>query len=398
MTERRVGIVYSSREWRRPLQQHVRNHVAGLRLLLLRDERSLLDEPLDAVIVDDETSFLSPDVVESLRSRGVRLIGVHDGTANGRQRLAALGIDVTVASDAAPAEFVEAIEKLDGRMASDFARLAAQFEDDEDTVELGSIVTIGGPPGAGKTEVAVALADQLSRTAPTLLVDADEMHPSIARRLHLGLHPHLLVAIDEARSAMATTGGAPVVSGSLARPAAGADQPPPPFDVICGLANPSDWQVIRSDDLRALLRRVVLSWRHVVCDTSAHLEDLVRLDRWPLSRGAVAGADRIVGMCTATPDGVLRFLDWLVEASSLVLAPVDVVVNRAPRSEHLCAEIEDQIRDNSADRVASVTFVPDDPKVARASWDGHLLGRSRFAKALAPTVHALLAPPMAIAF
>lgn len=397
MTERRVGIVYSSREWRRPLQQHVRNHVAGLRLLLLRDERSLLDEPLDAVIVDDETSFLSPDVVESLRSRGVRLIGVHDGTAGSRQRLAALGIDVTVASDAAPAEFVEAIEKLDGRMASDFARLAAQFEDDDDA-ELGSVVAVGGPPGAGKTEVAVALADQLARIAPTLLVDADEMHPSVARRLHLGLHPHLLVAIDEARSAMAAAGGAPVVAGSLAKSAAGADRPAPPFDVICGLANPSDWQVVRSDDLRALLRRVVLSWRHVVCDTSGHLEDLVRVDRWPLSRGAIAGADRVVGVCTGTPDGVLRFLDWLVDASSLVLAGVDVVVNRAPRGEYVRAEIEAQIRDNSADRVASVTFVPDDPKVARAAWDGHLLGRAKFSKALVPTVHAVLAPPMAVAF
>ena len=78
MTDRRVGIVYGSRDWRKALQLHVRNHVRGTRILVVRDERMAIEEPLDVLIVDDETSFLTGDLVELLRAKGVRLIGVHD--------------------------------------------------------------------------------------------------------------------------------------------------------------------------------------------------------------------------------------------------------------------------------------------------------------------------------
>ena len=78
MTDRRVGVVYSSRDWRKALQLHVRNHVRGTRILVVRDERMAVEEPLDVLIVDDETSFLTGDLVELLRAKGVRLVGVHD--------------------------------------------------------------------------------------------------------------------------------------------------------------------------------------------------------------------------------------------------------------------------------------------------------------------------------
>lgn len=398
MTERRVGVVYSSRDWRKALQLHVRNHVRGTRILVVRDERMALEEPLDVLIVDDETSFLTGDLVEVLRGKGVHLVGVHDPSeGGGLARLNRVGIDVTLDSSRTPEEMVAAVERLGDRVDEDFARLTAQFDPPGGaTSESGLTIAFGGPPTAGKTEVAVGIAGILASGGRTLLVDAAETYPSIARRLHLALHPHLLGAFDEVRSAplTAAAGGMPIAN-SLARPAGGTDGRRPPFDVVCGLANPTDWQVVRGEDLAALLRRASGPWRYVVCDTGPHLEDLVRLDRWPLSRAATAHADRVIGVCLPTPDGMLRFLDWLVEAAALTPVGVDVVVNRTPRALSHRLEFEDLLRENAGGRIASVTFVPEDDRVERAAWDGRDLQHSKFVKALSPLATALQTSPNA---
>lgn len=398
MTDRQVGVVFSSRDWRKALQLHVRNHVRGTRILVVRDERMAVEEPLDVLIVDDETSFLTGDLVELLRAKGVRLVGVHDRNdgGTGLARLHQVGIDVTLDADSTPEAMVVALESLGDRLEDDFARLTAQFDGTGAASESGMTIAVGGPPTVGKTEVAIALSGLLASAGRALLLDVADIYPSIARRLHLAPHPHLLSAFDEVRTAplAATTGGMPLVT-SLARPAPGSDRPGLTFDVVCGLANPIDWQVVRSEDLSALLRRTAGPWQYVVCDTCASLEDLVRLDRWPLSRTATAQADRIIGVCEPTPDGMLRFLDWLVDLASLSPVAVDVVVNRAPRAPTRRAEFERLLRENAGWRVASVTFVPEDERVARASWDGHEVRRSKFLKALGPLAASLHAWPTA---
>ncbi len=400
MTDRRIGVVYSSREWRKALQLHVRNHVRGTRILVVRDERMAVEEPLDVLMVDDETSFLTGDIVDLLRARGVRLVGIHDRNDGGKglARLNQVGIDVTLDAGSTPESMLEAIDGLGDRLDEDFARLAAQFDGTGSAAESGMTIAVGGPPTVGKTEVAIAMAGLLASSGRTLLLDTADIYPSVARRLHLALHPHLLSAFEEVRTAplAATTGGMPLVA-SLARPAPGSGRQGLPFDVVCGLANPVDWQVVRSEDLSALLRRTAGPWRYVVCDTCASLEDLVRLDRWPLSRAATARADRVIGVCAPTPEGMLRFLDWLADLASLSPVAVDVVVNRAPRAPTQRAEFEQQLHENAGRRVSSVTFVPEDGRVARAAWDGRDVGRSRFLKALGPLAAFLSAwPPAAI--
>ena len=398
MSDRRVGVVYSSRDWRKPLQLHVRNHVRGTRVIVVRDERMAVEEPLDVLIVDDETSFLTGDLVDLLRAKGVRLLGVYEQSDGGAgiARLSEVGIDVTLAADSTPEQMLAAVERLGDRLDDEFALLAAQIDGAGDAVEVGVTVAIGGPPTVGKTEVAIGLAGLLAEHGPALLVDAAETYPSVARRLHRALHPHLLAAFDEVRTApLAMATGAAPISASLARPAPGGDGQPLPFDVVSGLANPTDWQVVRGEDMSALLRRAAGPWRFVVCDTGPHLEDLVRLDRWPLSRSATAHADRIVGVCGPTPDGMLRFLDWLVDAATLTPVAVDVVVNYAPRSPLARAEFEELLRENAAGRVASVSFVPADDRIERAAWDGRGLRRAKFLKALAPLALALQTSPTA---
>lgn len=391
MTERCIGVVYSPRAWRKPFQLHVRNHVSGVRVVLVRDERVALDEHLDVLIVEDDTSYLTGDLVDRLRRKGVRLVGIHDPTddvARGETFLRSLGIDTTIEATRPPDEILGVISSLDLSLDDGFAEIAARLDGLDEVAEDGLVVAVGGPASTGKTELSVAMATVLGRTGSTLLVDASDGYADIAQRLHLALHPHLLTAIEEARSAPIGVDGGPVLHTSLGQSTIGADRPPPSFDVVCGLANPDDWQVVRAEDLAALLRRVSTSWRWTICDTGPRIEDLGRVDRWVLSRTVLTNADRIVGVCEPTPRGLVRFLDWLSSVSRLTPISVDVVVNRAPRSPQARAEFEDQLRENCDRHVGTVTFVPEDRSLAKTSWDGHPPPR-RFTKAASKVVGAL---------
>ena len=66
MSDITIGIVASSREWRTVLQAHVRDHVAGIRVQILREPRLALELDLDVVIIDDTSSFLTKDKVVRL--------------------------------------------------------------------------------------------------------------------------------------------------------------------------------------------------------------------------------------------------------------------------------------------------------------------------------------------
>ncbi len=400
MSELTVGVVYTSREWRPAFQRYVRDHVVGVSLRLVRDSRMAVEEHLDVLLVDDETSFLTPSFVASLRERAVKVVGLHDPSdieGHGRTLLERLGVDRALPATLAPEDLLEQLKQLGPEVGLDsrFNEVVAGLEL-ENPAERSLVVAVGGPPGAGATEVAIALADAVSAQR-TVLVDVDEVAPGVARRLQLNLHPHLLTALDELRGAgVGPQGDEPAspLERALAQPAMVGGRRLD-FDVIVGLANRGDWQLLRGDDVRGLIDELARSWGCVVANLGPHLEDLTRyVDRFGASRAVVGGADRILGVCEASPRGVLRFLDWLVDLAEL--APdqtVDLAVNRTPRSPFRHAELEEQLREHAGPRLASVTFLPEDRHVTSAAWDGVVVPRSDFRRGIEKlAVHVVGAP------
>ena len=386
MNELIVGVLYSSRDWRREFQRYVRDHVVGVSLRLVRDSRMAVEERLDVLLVDDETSFLDARFLAALRERGTTVVGVYDPSeadGDGSPVLQRLGVDLLVDATLAPEDLLAELEKLRPRGGADdrFEEVVAGLDLD-DAREPSLTVAVGGPPGAGATEVAVALADVVSGHRRTILVDVDEVDPGVARRLHLALHPHVLSALDELRNAgvvVLDQVPADPLGRVLARPAAGG-RALLGFDVIVGLANRRDWHLLRGDDVLSLLAELAGRWQCVVVNLGPHLEDLSRyVDRFSASRAVVSRADRIVGVCEASPRGLLRFFDWLVDVAEL--APdrlVEVAVNRSPRSPFRHGEIESQLHEHVGQRLASISFLPEDGAVGRSAWDGILVPRSRF--------------------
>ncbi|MDP9389765.1 MAG: hypothetical protein M3Q48_18075 [Actinomycetota bacterium] len=399
MRELSVGVVFSARPWRAELQRYVRDHVVGVALRLVRDPRVGMDEDIDAMVVDDEASFLTPTYVAALRARAVRVVGVYDPAASddaGRVYLERLGVDLVLPLGCGPEELVAALRTVVPEAGVDqrFGELVAGLDLDVDPRSAGTVVAVGGPAGAGATEVAVALAAAVAERRSVVLVDVDEVNPGVARRLGLSLHPHLLDALDAVHHVPEPGAeGADPLLDALARPALAAAERLA-FDVVVGLANREDWALARGGDVAALLDALRARWAAVVVNLGPHLEDLSRwVDRFGASRGALGVADAVVGVCEASPRGLLRFLDWLAEASPLVPSrPVHALVNRVPRSPFKAAEVVERLRTDAGGRLASVNLAPEDPAVRTAEWAAELVGGRRFRRAVAALEERIFAP------
>ncbi len=381
-----VAAALSTRSWRMALQRHVRDHEADLVVELVRDRFQALAEAVDIVVVDDDTSWLSAPAVTSLTEAGKRVVGLYDPAESdgyGQRFLRELGVSLVVPADL-PVEALVAFlrqHRPDRCQAMD-DRAALELHDDTVPRHKRRILAVGGPAGAGSTAVAIGLS-QLLAGEPTILVETDENHPGLARRLGLAIHPHVVTAVDAVRRAGSSAAGTEdlAVEDCLARPVLG--QEAPAFDVVVGLASRDDWSLLRADDALALLEHLSRHWTHVVAKVGSCLEDLPATPRYEVSRQVIGRADRIVGVGDASPIGLLHFVDWLVDAVPLCgNAPIDVVLNRAPSNPADRGQLHRELREIAGDRLSEVIFTPPDRRVGRAGWDATTIANGPFFRRL----------------
>ena len=393
-----VGVALSSRPWRGVLQRHCREHVADVVVALLHDGEEAIARQVDLVLVDDDTSWLSAAFVSRARDAGVPMIGFFDpeeADGFGRRHLAHLGISCVMAANVEVEPLVDLIRQSrpDPEVAGAFAAMTSAMSTRHPVTDR-HVVAVGGPGGVGATEVAVGLAQLMaSRSHRPVLVDVDETHPSLARRLGLAIHPHVLTAVDVLRREQssfevdeAATFG---VQACLAKPTRGPGQRRAlPFDVLVGLASRDDWSLARPEDVADVVTELSSQRQSVVARIGPHLEDLSRhVERFEASRLVVGRSSRIVGVCDGSATGALRFLDWMVDVVGLAGdTRIDVVINRPPRWSGARAELVARLRDIVGDRVTTVVCTPDDRRVTRAAWDAAAIGKGPFLKGLRPLV------------
>lgn len=390
----KVGVALSPRDWRGELQRHCRDHEADLVIHLLHEGRDAFEVGVDVVLVDDETSWLSAPFVNQARDVGVSLVGLFDpaeADGHGQNHLQRLGVSCQARCDLKAEQLVDLVrdQRPNPATAQRFEAMTSNLAERRPAGER-QVIAVGGPAGAGATEVSVGLAQTLARSGTrAVLVDVDESHPSLARRLGLGLHPHLLTAVDLVRGEFSAADAVPSepevplsFDSCLAKSAIG--RAALPFDVIAGLATRDDWSLVKSDDVGELITELSAHWPVVVARLGPQLEDLSRyVDRFEASRAVAARANRLIAVCDGSPTGLLRFVDWLVDSLSLVGdAPVDVVVNRAPAASSGSQQMVDQLREIAGDRLSRILVVPRDRRIERAAWDASVALSGPFLRAV----------------
>ena len=231
----------------------------------------------------------------------------------------------------------------------------------------------GASGGVGTTEIAIGLSTLFARRGERpVLVDADDVGPSVSQRLGLGVHPNLRTAIDVVHNR----------SGDLTD--ALMKVPSEDVEVLGGLANRRDWFELRPADVSETVLELARIRDLVIINVSSRLEDLPAIGgpaRYGVARSMLALADVVVLVAGPTPIGVTRVLEWIAEAQPLIEAtPLVVAFNSYNGGAFKAAEMDAELRHVYQPR--SVVFIPHDKSLAHATWQGDPPGRGPFVKAL----------------
>jgi MinD-like ATPase involved in chromosome partitioning or flagellar assembly len=396
MDEPEVALVFSPEAWVETLHRHLADHGGARVRQVVMDPSLAFDEEYGTIVVSHRWPALTHAFVDAIHQRHRRILGVFDpDEPGGEEYLVALGVDRALASDASMALFVDALRGLAPereRLEPPVGALEATVDGSPESTPAGDagtshrrLIVLGGTPGAGTTEVAIALATALGQLGRrTVLVDADDVVPSIAQRLGLAIEPNLRSAIEAVEYGMGD------LDATVVQRARGPE-------VMCGLPNVDAWSQVRPSELLDVVAALARTGRHIVANVGSRLEDVGRggRSRYGISRAMVTEASMLIGVGPATPVGVTRLLGWITDVRALNPdAPVHLVANRAPRDAFRKAEIEQEI--SRTFQPVSLSFLPPDPRVERAAWAGEVVEHGPYTKGIAELASRILpsiAPP-----
>ena len=416
MADVNVAVAYTIRPWRSEIQRYARDFVTGVQIQVYRDMRQLERAQFDTLLLDATSAALDPGFMARLAEQKVPVAAVYDvaddphGTDLARIRASG----VSTVDSQSLGDLLVTISRRTPVVDRNRATPAGGTVDDgavaQQAQTVGTTIAIGGPGGAGVTEIAVGLAHAMSDRFRTILVDVDEMRPSVARRLGLGLAPHIVTATEEIGHLETTLPLATVrerVAAVLAQPAV-ANPNGLPFDVISGLPTSTDWPSMSVEGVENVIIALRRIYDVVLLRVGPSLEDMSRwVDRFAVSRLAAATSDRIVSVADGSPTGIAESLDWLADLHELRTTGIDLVVNRVPSGKFRRAELTEVLTAAvGEDAVSTVSSVRFDKALPDRSWAGALATRgpstkdiAALARRIAPQPHArpdaVPSPPVA---
>ncbi len=390
MSDVSIGIAASSRDWSLGLHRFVADHGgARVRVRVMHPEDAF-EEAYDVLVIDDITSFLSAHFVRRVQRLDRKVLGVYEEAA-GERRLQALRVDAVIDTGATPEEFIATIVDLAAQREVDeeFAELVAELDgrspDDPGPPGKGRVILVGGAGGGvGATEVSVGIATELAaRGLATVLVDADDVSPNVAQRLALPLHPNIRTAMDWQQHR----------SGSIADALVGHASG---FLALLGLPNVSDWSEIRSGDAVDVVNHLADSVDAIVVNVSPMVEESLAgprgEGRFGVVRLLLPVADDVVLVASHSPMGIARTINWLADTHRLLRAgTLHLAINRFHDGSFVRSQIEQEMHDVM--HPSSISFLPYDPKLPRAAWDGAPIPKGAFRKSLAKLVDQVVAAP-----
>ena len=314
MGEPEVALVFTPDAWVEELHRHLTDHGGARVRQIVVEPEIALEEQYDVLVASHRWPALTHAFVADVHARGRAVLGVCDREEpSARAHLIAVGADEVIESDLGPRR----VRHGDADIAVRRHEVARPETIGVAPARRGRIVAVGGPPGVGRTEVAVQLAVTRRRRA--------------GRRRRCRTRDRGAVGpVDRAepphrdRRRRARRDGD--LFDSLAMDRSGV------LPVLAGLPNPSRvGRTCGREKSPRLVQRLADDRDFVVVDGIGSLEDVggPPRGRFAVARALAVEADVVVGVCAATPVGVARFLSWAVQVRSLAPdATLVVAVNR----------------------------------------------------------------------
>jgi hypothetical protein len=243
--------------------------------------------------------------------------------------------------------------------------------------------------GSGLTEAVVAAAEQMSKRARVLLIEAEELSPILVSRLLRSPETGLPWAVSRAGQ------GLRALPEALSGPREDGTAPVGHFDVIC--ASPGAPQSLNPAHLKGLLTEALDVYDEVFVETGWLVAPSSGRERSGAVRDILVGADRVVVLASADPEGAARLVEWRAAAETAgVGAPSVAVFGRARESTFESDYLTRVVVANTGRRsFGGLCFLPEDKTVARARWNAEMVWRCPWLKAVKELLIASVSPPVA---
>ena len=346
-----IAFAASARPWPDRLHRFVLDHGGGRIVDRVLTADQIEDLRCEAILIDDVCSFLTPNLVQRLKGKGVEVVGVfapEDGS-HAKRRLLECGISDVIEADATPEEFL-------AKVSSTLDHRAVGPDLNPPRSSILSIGVTSATEGVGVTEVAVGLAFALSRRTGAVLVDLDQNWPSVAQRLGLAVHPNLLTVLDavlhrsrHSDSGMLTVEGLHIVGGRA--------------DLNRGIS-------VGKAEILSLMY-----WLPEVADVA--VADLGPLSRVP--PGVAREFSTLIAVGSPDPVGVGR-VSTVVESLRDRDQSVVAVLNQTRRGSYVRSEAVAEL--GRVHPTLPILTLPYGREVADAAWNGEPVGRGRFSRGL----------------
>jgi Flp pilus assembly CpaE family ATPase len=332
-------------------------------------------------LVSADLRALDRPALHELASHGVEVAGVvAPGDEMGERRLRQLGLTVVLRADLASHEIDDALDSLDSHVSPvaevESLATAADLGEADRTVVAAQVIGVWGPTGApGRSTVALNLAAELARSAPTLLVDCDTYGSSVAQSFGL---------LDEAPGVAAAARAADQGALDVAALARIAPEVVPGLRVLTGIPRADRWTELRAPSVAHLLTVARQLSQFVVIDCGFAIEDDEELSydtlaprRNAATLTALESADDLLVVGTADPVGLQRLVRAVQDLAAVPSPTPRIVVNRV-RASAVGSRPERRIAD-ALGRFAGmedVTYLPWD----QTTLDGAMLAGKSLAE------------------
>ena len=251
-------------------------------------------------------------------------------------------------------------------------------------------IAIWSPAGAGKSTVAVNLADQLARlNQRVLLVDADLTSPSCS--LMLGLGPDATGISSVCRLARE----ARLDRSELLRLAIRLQVSRGSFHFIPGISSNIRWPEVTPSAIEVMLRVASQDFDYVIFDLASSIEPSLRVEaaaiaRNELTRYLLTNCESAVLLAAADPVGLHRFMRQYLEVQQLRGQLNSIIAINRVRATSIGTNPERQIEKVLAQllKIRPHHYLPDDPQridaALREGIPARLVSRrGAFARAIA---------------
>ncbi len=326
-----------------------------------------------AVLVDAALPGLDRDLVDAARESGAAALVVHDGST--QRNWIDLGAAAVLPHDFDRDDLLAALDLHAPRIAPRSSAPSPQVSPSEGW--RGSLVAICGPPGAGASVIAMAIAqglaaDPRNRTLVALAdlrLDADMALYHDARDVVPGLQE--LVEAHRTGS-LGTT--------ELRRLLFAVDDRG--YDLLLGLRRHRDWTALRPRAVDSAVDTLLTNYRYVIADVDSDFEgeeatgSVEVEERNVLARTTIRHAALVVTVASADLRGLHRLTRLTRDLDDVGVPRADrlTIVNRAPRSPRIRAEITRTIADTTqgddTTTGAPTVFVPERRRLSELLRDG----------------------------